>query len=259
MKQFIPKLNSVICADAYQILSQIPDNFFNCLITDPPYILDQTLRFRDFSKKEKNKLNFNQIKKQNIAPAYLKKELKTMQKINLTLLIKEGMRICCDKIVAIYGYNNEETLFQYITIAFKICKTNNWKFELLTVNKKDGTPFHMWLKKNEIILVVYDPKIKKTWSDRNLKTFSQNHAVFRKGGHPFKKGIPESEWLLKMLARPEGRILDPFCGGGTLLKLARIKGYQVFGIEQNEYWAHKTDHELGNKNTLYKKELNLLF
>ena len=247
MKTFIPKLGTVFCGDAYEILPLIPDNFFNCLITDPPYILNETLRFRDFSQSTLN------VQKQKIKTDYLKKELKTMQPINLALLLKEGIRICKDKIVAVYGYNNQETLFQYITIANSFCKKNKLNWELLFVNKKDGTPFRRWFKKNEIVLVVYDSKIKKTWSDRNFKTFSQNHAVFRKGGHPFKKGIPESEWLLKALARPEGRIIDPFCGGGTLLKLAKIKGYGVFGIDQSEYWANKTNDELNGEILHYKK------
>lgn len=253
MKQFIPTMGTVFCGDAYEILPQIPDNYFNCLITDPPYILEQTLRMRDFSKKENKKLYFNSIKKQNMSSDYLKKKLKTMQKINLWLILKEGIRICKDKIVAIYGYNNEKTLFQYIVTAKKFCAQNKLNWELLFVNKKDGTPFHMWFKKNEIILLVFDKKIKKTWSDRNHKYFDQNHAVFRKGGHPFKKGIPESEWLLKALARPGGAIIDPFCGGGTLLKLAKIKGYQVFGIDQDRYWSSKTNDELNGEIVQYKK------
>ena len=253
MKEFIPKLGTVFCGDAYKILPLIPDNYFNCLITDPPYNLSSTLRCRNFSKKKNNKLYFSSIKKQNISSDYLKKTLKTMQPINLELILKEGIRICKDKIVAIYGYNNSETLFQYVSVAQKFCLKNQLNWELLFVNKKDGTPFKMWFKKNEIILLVYDKKIKKTWSNRNLKFFDQNHAVFRKGGHPFKKGIPESEWLLKALARPGGRIIDPFCGGGTLLKLAQIKGYQVFGIDQDRYWSSKTNDELQGEIIQYKK------
>ena len=137
MKEFIPKLGTVFCGDAYQILPLIPDNFFNCMITDPPYILDQTLRFRDFSQSTLN------VKKQKMKTDYLKKELKTMQSINLGLILKEGMRICKDKIVAVYGYNNQETLFQYISIAQKFCSKNKLNWELLFVNKKDGTPFRM--------------------------------------------------------------------------------------------------------------------
>ena len=254
MKEFIPKLGTVFCGDAYKILPLIPDNYFNVLITDPPFNLNSTLRCRNFSKYSKKlKSGIGRFKKQNISHDYLKNILKTIQPINLELILKEGIRICKDKIVAIYGYNNEETLFQYVSVAQKFCLQNKLNWELLFVNKSEGTPFRMWFIKSEIILLVYDKKIKKTWSNRNSKVFNQNHSVFRKGGHAFKKGIPESEWLLKALARPGGRIIDPFCGGGTLLKLAQIKGYQVFGIDQDQYWASRTNDELQGEIIHYKK------
>ena len=38
-----------------------------------------------------------------------------------------------------------------------------------------------------------------------------------------------------------------YCGGATLLKVAKMKGYQIFGIDQSEYWVNKVNNQLNFK------------
>ena len=244
----IPKLNTIFHGDCYEILPQIPDNFFNCMITDPPYILDATLNsFTKTKFKFKRYGNTEALKRAKRLEVVfnheeLKNTLKTLRAIDLEFIIKEGMRICSDKVLAIYGFNNEITLLQYINIAFN----SGYKFHLLHLNPTQTSIFKCWFLRNEIVIVIYDPKIKK-WSWRNPKYFLQNNPRQRSHGHPFKKGIPESEWLLKAIAKKGGKIIDPFCGGGSLLRLAMTQGYQIFGIEQNKYWADKVNRQIKNE------------
>lgn len=160
----IPTLNTVLNADCYKILPQIPDNFFNCLITDPPYIIDASIaslnksRFKN-QRYGKNTNKFLRIKRMeiNFDHEMLKNELKTLQTIDLDFIIKEGMRICSDKILAIYGFNNEITLLQYINCAFK----SGYRYHLLNLNANQGAIFKCWFIRNEIVIVIYDPKVKK--------------------------------------------------------------------------------------------------
>lgn len=236
--QFIPKLNTIYCGDAYEILPLIPDNYFNCMITDPPFNLKNSLKHSNLKNKNKF-IKYGYYVKSNV----LKKELKTLTKINLKLIIREGMRISKDKIVAVYGFNDEATLHQYITTAH----ASGFNYHLLTYHSQSSQMAgRQWFLRSEIILVVYDKKIKKTWSAKNYKYFHA-HNQWRSYGHPYKKSVQESQWLLNILARPGGRIIDPFCGGGTLLKVAKMKGYQIFGIDQSQYWVNKVNNQLNFK------------
>ena len=232
--KFIPKLNTIYCGDAYKILPNIPDNYFNCLITDPPFNLKDSLKHSDIKKRFYVRHGYY------VDESLLKKELKTLTKINLKLIIKEGMRITKDKIVVIYGYNNEDTLYQYITTA----RASGYNYHLLTYHSQAsqmaGKP---WFLRSEIILIVHDKKIKKIWSFKNYKYFHA-HNQWRSYGHPYKKSVQESQWLLNIVARPGGRIIDPFCGGATLLKLAKLRGHDIFGIDQSEYWVNKVNNQL---------------
>lgn len=232
--QFIPKLNTIYHGDCYKILPLIPDNYFNCMITDPPYDLKESLKYSNI--KDNKFIRYGHCFNER----NLKQELKTLTKINITFLIKEGMRISKDKVIAIYGYANETTLYDYITSA----KASGYNYHLLNYySQSNQMAGSQWLIRSEIILVVYDKIIKKTWSNGNYKYYHA-HNQWRSYGHPYKKSVQESLWLLKIIARPGGKIIDPFCGGATLLKTAILKGYQVFGIEQNKYWADKVNAQL---------------
>ena len=152
--QFIPKLNTIYCGDAYELLPKIPDDYFNCLITDPPFNLNESLKHSNLKTKStfvKYGYYFDK--------GVLVKKLKTLTKINLKLIIKEGMRISRDKIVAVYGYNDEATLHQYITTAH----ASGYNYHLLTYHSQSSQMAgRQWFLRSEIILVVYDKKIKKT-------------------------------------------------------------------------------------------------
>lgn len=57
----------------------------------------------------------------------------------------------------------------------------------------------------------------------------------RKGNfHPTVKPIALMEYLIKMVTKPGGIVLDPFAGSGSTLVAAKQNGYQYIGIEMTE-------------------------
>ena len=55
-----------------------------------------------------------------------------------------------------------------------------------------------------------------------------------KNNHPTVKPIALMEYLIKMVTKPGGIVLDPFAGSGTTLVAAKKNGYNYIGIELTE-------------------------
>lgn len=55
-------------------------------------------------------------------------------------------------------------------------------------------------------------------------------------GHPTQKPLDLIEYLVKLITPPDGTVLDPFLGSGTLTKVARNQNFSSIGIEQDDTW-----------------------
>jgi len=55
-----------------------------------------------------------------------------------------------------------------------------------------------------------------------------------KNNHPTVKPIALMEYLIKMVTKPGGIVLEPFAGSGTTLVAAKQNGYQYIGIEKEK-------------------------
>jgi hypothetical protein len=56
----------------------------------------------------------------------------------------------------------------------------------------------------------------------------------RKNNHPTVKPIALMEYLIKMVTKPGGIVLDPFAGSGSTLVAAKENGFNYIGIEMIE-------------------------
>ncbi len=61
-----------------------------------------------------------------------------------------------------------------------------------------------------------------------------NYQNITKNNHPTVKPIALMEYLIKMVTKPGGIVLDPFAGSGSTLVAARDNGFQYIGIELTE-------------------------
>ncbi|KKL04612.1 hypothetical protein LCGC14_2614310, partial [marine sediment metagenome] len=55
--------------------------------------------------------------------------------------------------------------------------------------------------------------------------------------HPFAKSTVNAEYILSRLCPSSGKVLDPFCGSGTVLVAARRLGMRAVGIELERRYA----------------------
>ena len=60
----------------------------------------------------------------------------------------------------------------------------------------------------------------------------------RKGSrHPTVKPLALCAWLVRLVTPPNGVILDPFMGSGTIVQAARTQGFRAIGIDQDEIYV----------------------
>lgn len=64
--------------------------------------------------------------------------------------------------------------------------------------------------------------------------------------HPTVKPIALMEYLIKMVTKPGGIVLDPFAGSGSTLVAAKQNGYQYIGIELTEEYIPIINARLNN-------------
>jgi len=55
--------------------------------------------------------------------------------------------------------------------------------------------------------------------------------------HPTVKPIALMRWLVRLVTRPGGLVLDPFAGSGTTCCAAVMEGFHYIGIEQDAAYA----------------------
>ena len=63
--------------------------------------------------------------------------------------------------------------------------------------------------------------------------------------HPTVKLIALMEYLIKMVTKPGGIVLDPFAGSGSTLVAAKQNGFQYIGIEMTEEYIPIINARLG--------------
>ena len=63
--------------------------------------------------------------------------------------------------------------------------------------------------------------------------------------HPTVKPIALMEYLIKMVTKPGGVVLDPFAGSGSTLVAAKQNGFQYIGIEMTEEYIPIINARLG--------------
>ena len=84
---------------------------------------------------------------------------------------------------------------------------------------------------NELDYIIYEHPKELTERTTILDNPTQTKS---KNNHPTVKPIALMEYLIKMVTKPGGIVLDPFAGSGTTLVAAKKNGYNYIGIELTE-------------------------
>lgn len=201
--------NKIIYGDCLKIIKEIPNNFIDLIITDPPY-------------------------GDNVGYGWNNKTIKN----------NENPLINCQALVECYRVlkrNSNLYLFtnwkHYPFLTEFILRYTKFNIRHLIVWKKHNFGLG-WAFRHQYELILVLEKGKPTY---NLKNFSDvqtcSHINHNKENHPHQKPV---DLIIKMIehSSKEGNlILDPFCGSGAVCMACKMMKRDWIGIELDEKWV----------------------
>lgn len=201
--------------DSIDIMKEFPNNYFDLILTDPPYGID----ICSSGKVGGDGGNFNYK-----ATDY---EIQEWDKERLDkVYFVEMLRVSKNQII--FG-GNYYLDYLYPTSCFIVWnKDNSGNFadcELAWTSFDTATRLY-----------------KYRWNGM----LQGNMKKKEERVHPTQKPVPLFEWILKKYSTPRQRILDPFCGSGTILEACLNLNLDCLAIDKSDQWV-----------THYRKRLKL--
>jgi len=269
---FRPKVNNIILGDCEQRLKSFPSNFFDLIITSPPYA---DARKTTYGGIEADKYNEWFLKKSNEFFRVLKNTGTFILNIKEKVVDGERHTYVLELIMKLREQGwlwTEEFIWHKTTSApgkwpnrfrdaWERCLqfNKNKEFamyqEAVMVPAKESTKKRM-LNLNENDLARQASKTQSTfgrkmsaWQNREL-VYPDNvlymAAECKNKGHSacFPSKLPE--FFIKLFTQENDIVLDPFVGSGTTTQMARKLNRKYIGIELNEEY-HKLAIERTNQ------------
>lgn len=198
--------NTVLHGDCIEIMSSLPANSVDFILTDPPYLVN-------YKDREGRSIR-NDIQADWLRPAFA-----------------EAYRVLKQDsfMIAFYGWTQVDRFFDaWRSAGFRIVGH--------LVFRKQYTSKARFLKyqhEQAYLLAKGKPALpEQPISDVVDMPYSGNKL------HPTQKPVPALKSLIEAFARQDDLVLDPFCGCGSTLLAAKILKRRYLGIELDEqYYA----------------------
>ena len=253
--------NTIVNADLFDCLDNIPNDYFNLIIIDPPYNLDKDFNGKKFSRMKSDAYEdylrswFYKVC-DKLAPngtVYMCGDWKCSS--SMQRVIEEKLtvinRITWQREKGRGAKSNWKNAMEDIWFAVKNPKDYYFDVESVKVKRKvvapykvDGKPKDWDETESGNFRITYPSNF---WDDISIPFWSMPENT----DHPTQK--PEKLYAKLILAstKPGDKIFDPFLGSGTTAVVAHKLGRNYFGIEINrEYclWSVKRlDNALEDK------------
>ncbi|MEO0021465.1 MAG: site-specific DNA-methyltransferase [candidate division WOR-3 bacterium] len=241
-------INKIICGDALTVLRELPDNIVDIGITSPPY-------------------NKGENKKGWLVPAVryvgasdrLPESLYQEQQIDV---LNEIYRIT--KPGGSFFYNHKVRWEKGILLhPMDWLRKTKWIIRqeiiwdrMIAANIRG---WRFW-QVEERIYWLFKPKGRNLIGDELRPEHARLTSIWRfppeqNNPHPapFPIALPVRV-IISILNDSKGLVLDPYCGSGTTLVVAKILGHSFIGIDISEEYTRLTEQRLSN----YLKEVPLV-
>lgn len=232
------EINQIINGDAFEVLEGLDDNSVNAIITDPPYNISTDFEInRDGSGNWDGGTlshDFGDWDQGDVMPHDW---------------IPDCVRALKDNGVFISMYDNlnmDKVILPLRAEGLEIRQKFYW-------HKKNPAPQAFGVKwqtsVEEGIIATMNEGQGHHYQDK-----AQRHNVIETSvcsgkermDHPTQKPEELFETLVEWWTEEGDLIVDPFCGTGTVPKVAHKYGRDYIGVEKNEDWATKAQGRIGN-------------
>lgn len=226
--------NNIYNVDCYKAIKDIPDKSIDLIVTDPPYLIENTTAggSSDLSKSIQGMNNqlSNGVLTSGINNEILQEFLRVMKKTN------------------IYIWCNHKQIPQYLDF---FVNKNNCLFDILIWHKTNATPLfnNKYLTDKEYCLYFrkggycnpdnYDAA--KTIFEQKINISDKN-----KFEHPTIKPLKFIETIIRNSSKENDIILDCFMGSGTTAVACKNTGRRYLGFEIDKHWYDIAQDRLNN-------------
>lgn len=203
--------NQVYNEDCLQFMKQLPDNYFDLIITDPPYGIGI------------NKMNFVTSGAVKVGGAYRNDYSNHNTEWDDALLGKEFF----DEMLRV---SKNQIIFGAEHLCIHLPRSRCW----LVWDKRVEDKYSNDFADCELAWTSFDKPTKMyryLWSGM-LQSEMGLHK--EKRFHPTQKPVPLGRWILEKFAKEGDLIFDPFAGSGSFLVACKQKGFKFVGCEINK-------------------------
>ena len=206
--------NQIYNEDCLQFMKQLPDNYFDLIVTDPPYGIGS--KNITNNKSRGGITGFNGERRKKKVPA---KEWKDNGEWDNSIppreVFDQMMRVSKNQII--FGGN------------------------YMTEHLKPSSCWIVWDKVNgdndfadcELAWTSF-PKAVRKFKFRWNGMLQENMKWKEQREHPTQKPIPLGRWILEKFTKEGDLIFDPFAGSGSFLVACKQKGFKFVGCEINK-------------------------
>lgn len=201
--------------NALDVLSSIPDESIDCIVTDPPYLLNYRSRHTPASDYNKETFGDKPIFKPIIKEIF--KECKRVLKPN----------------TAIYSFSGDTNLDFYLSMVKKLFRfkniivweKNNWTGGDLRYSFSKRCEYIVFANKGKRFMNITEgyKRINNLWYYPRVPP--------KQRVYPLQKPVPILERMLAVSTNPGETVLDPFMGSGQTGVACKNMGRKFIGIE----------------------------
>lgn len=256
----IEELNKVYCADAIEILKQLPCEMFDCVVSDVPYkiktggarVSEESIdKFGKTDPKgifnrvvTNDRLKAKWLKQNNAESALLVAEGKLFKHCNIkfTDWLPEVFRVLKEGTHAYFmvnGCNLKELQSNAEAVGFKFVNLLVWE-------KQNATPNKYFMQKCEFILMLRKGKARNINNMGKTNVFHFPNIIGNKF-HPTEKPVELMKELILASTNELDLILEPFAGSGSTCLAAKETNRQFLGIEIDAAYCEIANKRLNNE------------
>lgn len=226
--------NNVYCADSYKAIKELPDKCIDLIVTDPPYLIENTNAGGDSELAKSIQLMNNELAEGTLTEG-----------VNVEIL-EEFVRVL--KTINIYIWCNHKQIPMYLDFF-----VNKYKcaFDIIIWNKTNAMPLfnNKYLTDKEYCLYFRKNGYCNPESYETAKTVYYqpiNVADKDKFSHPTIKPKNIISNLIKNSSKTNDIVADFFMGSGTICVASKELDRQYIGFEIEEKWFNIAKDRLNN-------------
>lgn len=233
--------HQIFHGDSTEILQLLNDGSVDCVITDPPFGIDN---LSNRSETEAGKRYARKIANDETPEKAIEVFLSVFD------VLAPKLADDCD----IYIFTAHTVLAEWLLLARQLEERYGFKYKSMLIWDKGECPglgdLNSWGVGYEVILF-----LKKGKKERQVKRPSGiipcKPIMAGKLIHPHEKPEPLLERLIKFSTKPGELVVDPFGGSGATVRAARNTGRSGIAIELDEYNYEQATRKLEENRGLF--------